>query len=115
MGVSAEPGEARAYPLRREVENVTEPNGHGSSGPDQVSGGAAAEGSSPSAADVPTAGERSVGSGSASAASSGVGDARSFSVHGTVVSPDRPGVGGLSVQIVDRNVGSSVPLVVART
>ena len=38
------------------------------------------------------------------------GDGVSYTVDGTVASPDRAGVGGLRVQIVDRNVGQDVPL-----
>jgi peptidoglycan hydrolase-like protein with peptidoglycan-binding domain len=37
-------------------------------------------------------------------------DASFYTVVGTVVSPDRAGVGGLRVQIVDKNIGQDVPL-----
>ena len=38
-----------------------------------------------------------------------------YTVVGTVASPDRAGVGGLRVQIVDKNVGQDVPLAEAVT
>ena len=38
-----------------------------------------------------------------------------YTVVGTVSSPDRAGVGGLRVQIVDKNVGQDVPLTEAVT
>src|SRR5688572_23465159 len=37
-------------------------------------------------------------------------DASTYVVSGTVTSPDRAGLGGLRVQIVDKNVGRSIPL-----
>jgi peptidoglycan hydrolase-like protein with peptidoglycan-binding domain len=37
-------------------------------------------------------------------------DASIYTVAGTVVSPDRAGVGNLRVEIVDKNVGEDVPL-----
>jgi hypothetical protein len=37
-------------------------------------------------------------------------DAGAYTVAGTVASPDRAGVGGLRIQVVDRNVGSDVQL-----
>jgi peptidoglycan hydrolase-like protein with peptidoglycan-binding domain len=42
-------------------------------------------------------------------------DASFYAVVGTVVSPDRVGVGGLRIQIVDKNVGQDVPLADAVT
>jgi hypothetical protein len=38
-----------------------------------------------------------------------------YAVEGTVTSPDRPGVGRLRVQIVDKNVGQDLPLTEATT
>lgn len=45
----------------------------------------------------------------------GIGTADAYSVSGRVTSAGRPGVGGLRVQIVDRNVGEDVPLAEAAT
>ncbi len=40
---------------------------------------------------------------------------QTYLVSGTVFSPDRAGVGGLAVQVVDKNVGGDVPLATAVT
>lgn len=42
-------------------------------------------------------------------------EAAMFTVEGTVTSPDRAGVGGLRVEILDRNVGLDIPLAEAVT
>ena len=42
-------------------------------------------------------------------------DAKRYMVTGTVRSPDRAGVGGLNVQIVDKNLGRNAPRVEAFT